>query len=159
MSRGGHNRKSIEQHKRDGTYNVTKHGKVLPDAKDLMLVKPQDHVTSMLKEVDKKAMFKQFADHLYGQGMTTKIDSIMLSQLVEAQSNYVLALNVYKLDPIDGKIGGRAALTVADEQAKIVRIIMAEFRMLPSSRGGYTPSKPKKKNTPADGVGDFLAND
>lgn len=151
---GGHNRKSIEQHKLDGTYNVTKHGKVLPDATDVAKVKPQTHVTSDHAIVDRDKLFSQFADYLYGEGASVEVDTFLVSQLVEAQAAYVTAMNAFKVDPDDAKIGGRAALTVANEQAKEIRIIMAEFRMLPSSRGAYSPKT--KTEAPADPVADWL---
>lgn len=130
---GGSNRKSIAEHKLEGTYLNYRHGDVLVPKENRELVVPQDHITDNNPNVNREEIFEYFAEILNEQGMTQKVDSIILSQLVEAQAMYVTALAYYKQD-VEAVIGRKLASNVALEAAKEVRIIMNEFRLLPSSR-------------------------
>ncbi|MFN3661244.1 P27 family phage terminase small subunit [Yoonia sp.] len=148
---GGSNRKSVEELKLTGTYVDYRHKNITVPEDQQELVEPQNHVTDSNAEIDREAIFDYFAQHLHEQGMTKKIDSVLLSQLVEAQSIYIKSLNFYKRDP-EATLGRKLASTVAMEAAREVRILLSEFRLTPTSR--TVNLDPKK--VAADPVADFL---
>ncbi|MBQ2262731.1 MAG: hypothetical protein II336_15335 [Loktanella sp.] len=149
---GGGNKKSIEQHQLEGSYRADRHANVLVPEKNRVRVEPQQHLLEINPVINRKEIFEYFADVLHEQGMTQEVDSILLSQLVEAQAMYVTALAYYKSDP-EAMIGKKLAFNLALEASREVRIIMGEFRLLPSSR---TVNLDKTKQVEADPVADFL---
>lgn len=136
---GGSNRKSVDELKLLGTYRSDRHSNVMAKVENRQLVLPQNHIKEDYPEIDREELFRYFARNLYEQGMTTEVDSILLSQLVEAQALYLTALQFYKRDP-ESMIGRKLAISVALEAAKLVRSLMSEFRLTPTSRAAYAPA-------------------
>jgi hypothetical protein len=149
---GGHNRKSVQELQLTGTYREDRHGQILVPEKDRERVLPQDHITSNNLNINKVEIFDYFADVLHEQGMTQAVDSIILSQLVEAQVMYLTAIHFATRD-LEAVIGKKLAYNVAMEAAKEVRTIMGEFRLLPLSR---TLNVANDKQADADPVQAFL---
>lgn len=148
---GGHNRKSIEEHKLDGTYIGVRHNSVLVPEDKRKRVEPQQHITEQNPIIDRDELFDYFADILHEQGMTQEVDSVLLSQLVEAQAMYMTALAYYKTDP-EAVIGRKLASAIALDAAKEVRILLAEFRLTPGTRQTST----KKGEVEHDPVSAFM---
>ena len=149
---GGGGKKSIEELKLLGTYRKDRHGDVLAPENKRILVKPQDHITSGNVKIDRLAIFNWFAKILHEQGMTQEVDSVLLSQLVEAHATYITAINYARADP-EAILGRKLASAVAMEAGREVRTLLNEFRLTPSSR---TIKLDNGKEVPDDPVSAFL---
>jgi phage terminase small subunit len=149
---GGGIRKSVEQLKLEGTYRKDRHSNVLVPPEKRVEVTPQSHIINQNPEIDREELFNYFARTLHAQGMTQEIDSILLSQLVEFQAQYLLALSYYKADP-EAVIGKKMAIAIALDCAKEVRSLLSEFRLTPTTRVSNLPKEEKVKYDP---VADFL---
>lgn len=149
---GGSNRKSVSELQLTGGFRKDKHGHLIaPDDKLEKLV-PQEHLTNFNVKVNREEIFNYFADYLFQEGTSQKVDSILVSQLVEAYAMYVTALNYSQADP-EAVLGRKLASAVALDAAKEVRILMSELRMTPSTRG---LNEQRKDEAKADPVGEFL---
>lgn len=149
----GGNRKSVELLKLHGTYREDRHGKIQPPVEFRERIVPQDHVVNPDNLPDPEQVFSYFADELERQGMSQKIDSILISQLSEAYYQYCVAVSYARSSP-DAMFGKKLASQVALDHAREIRHIMAEFRLTPTARGMSEPKK--EKNEPEDLVGQFL---
>lgn len=149
---GGGSKKSVEELKLLGTYRADRHANILVATEDRVRVKPQSHVLAEKSIINREEIFDYFADVLHKQGMTQEVDSVLLSQLVEAQAIYLTALAHFKSDP-QAMFGRKLASVAALEAAREVRIILTEFRLTPSSR---TISLDEKSKPTADPIASFL---
>lgn len=146
---GGHNRKSVDLHKLEGTYENSRHKNVLVPEECLVKVFPQEHVSNANPYIDRELIFEQFSSYLHDAEMTQDSDSILLSQLVEYYAAYVEAISYFKADPT-AMFGKKLAITVANEMAREIRIIMAEFRLTPSTRARVAQSSKEVSEDPVD---------
>lgn len=136
-----------------GTFRNDRHGKFLAPAGKLEVLEPQEHLTNSNAQVDRKKVFEYFANELYESGQSQKIDSILISQLVELYAIYVDAITLTHTCP-DATMGPKKlAVDVAMSVGAEIRKIMSEFRLTPSTRGA---SESKKKQVREDPVGAFL---
>lgn len=149
---GGGNKKSVEELKLNGTYRADRHANVLVATENRVRVLPQDHILQPNPVINREEIFNYFADVLHKQGMTQEVDSVLLSQLVEAQAIYLTALVYFKSDP-EAVLGKKLASSVALDAAKEVRSLLNEFRLSPSSR---TIQIEDKSKVTADPIAAFL---
>lgn len=152
---GGHNKKPISELKLTGTYQPSKHDGILVAPADQVKLLPEPYLVSPDFEVDKAQIFHKFAEYLYGAGMTAAEDDVILGQLVQLYEVYLQSVKRYNAEGLDAKIGGqKLAFSVMQETAKEIRILMAEFRLTPSTR--QNRMKDVTQDVPADPVADFL---
>ena len=130
---GGGNKKSIEEHMRDGTYRKDRHGDLeLPQSEQAM-PKAEQHITST-KLPTKLSVYKRFAADIDAQGLSNKNDGIVISQLAELYVAYCRVSQLIADEGIEAKIGAKTAIAVSLEVGKEIRAILAEFHLTPSSR-------------------------
>jgi hypothetical protein len=150
---GGHNRKSIAEHKLAGTYRKDRHGDVQVSKGDLKKLEVPEYLTDTYSKIDAEEIFNYFSELLFKQGMTSDEDIILLTQLVDAEMLY-RTYRQYALTDPEAVIGRRLAVTCANEQAKIVRELMAEYRLTPTTRTSAGQGEGEKVD--ADPMGAFL---
>lgn len=144
---GTGNRKSVSELKLSGTFREDRHGHLIAPAGKLEIIEPQEHLTNGNVQLDRVEIFNYFANFLYEEGTSQKIDSILISQLVEAYCIYVQAINYARADP-EAILGRKLASAVALETGREIRSIMNEFRMTPSTRGMSDNKKDEAKDDP-----------
>lgn len=123
---GGHNRKSVEELELSGTARNDRHGNMQLDEAEAI---PQ-----IIWDTRDK-IYQDVRDYLEATRTGRAQDHIYISQLADAQMLYILASQRIEEDGPDAKFGGnRLAISVMNDQAKEVRILMAELRLSPATR-------------------------
>ena len=122
---GGHNKKSVAELKRDGTFREDRHGSFV-DAQHNQLQHPG-------VGIDREDLFRQWCNRIHAAGLGQEQDAIIADQLTELTVAYNFARLKFSQDA-DAKIGQKLALTVMMETGKEIRMIMNDYRMMPASR-------------------------
>jgi phage terminase small subunit len=147
--RSGRPPKNIDEHLLEGTYRPIRHDRFLAGEGQLKELAPLAWSKYSMEE---KEIFNRFAEYLYDKEQSEAADVELLTQLVNYQYLYQQAVTAYKLDP-DAVFGRKPAVTISLECAKEIRLLMAEFRITPTTRVGATKVKEEEK---ADPVAAFL---
>ena len=147
--RSGRPPKNIDEHLLEGTYRPVRHDRFTAGEGKLVELAPLAWTNFNNEE---KEIFNRFAEYLFDKNQSEAPDVELLIQLVNYQYLYQLAVTAYKEDP-NAKFGLKPAVTVSVECAKEIRLLMAEFRITPTTRIGNTKPKEEEK---VDPVNDFL---
>lgn len=111
---GNHNsgdlpKKSIQEHKLDGTYRPDRHNGW--EQEKPVLVKPQGFIDDDFC-TSRKVTFNRVAKLLKEQGQTTETDSMFVSILVETICQYNEALQIIRTEGINASVGRKNAVQV-----------------------------------------------
>jgi len=151
---GGHNKKSMAEHKLDGTYRAVRHAGI--EQEGAMKVKPEQYITNDYT-TDKAELFERFSDLLFNEGLTSgEVDSLYISQIVDLYDAYVQAAAVYGRDGIEAKVGSKLAINLMIELQKEMRIMLGEYSLTPSTRAKTDRTKDTDPYEVADPIADFL---
>ena len=143
---GGHNRKSIAEHKLDGTYRANRHTGLLQE--NPMQVKPEAYITN---NTTKAKLFDRFAELLYSEGLTSgQVDSLYISQIVDIYDAYTQAASVYDAEGVGAKVGSKLAINLMMEMQKELRILLGEYALTPATRAAKerTKEEPEEDDDP-----------
>ena len=143
---GGHNRKSIAEHKLDGTYRANRHTGLLQE--NPMQVKPEAYITS---NSTKAKLFDRFAELLYSEGLTSgQVDSLYISQIVDIYDAYTQAASVYDAEGVGAKVGPKLAISLMMDMQKELRILLGEYSLTPATRAAKerTKEEPEEDDDP-----------
>ena len=120
---GGGLRKSMAEHKLDGTYRACRHSGILQD--NAMQVSPEKYITNDYT-TDKAALFARFSELLYNEGLTSgEVDSLYISQIVDLYDAYVQAAQVYGIEGVAAKVGPKLAINLMIEIQKEMRVLLS----------------------------------
>lgn len=151
---GTGNKKSIAELKLTGTYRAHRHdGHELPDGS---MVKPEPSIVGDYR-VDREQTFKRFAEILHDQQLTDEVDSFIVTQLTDTYCAYVQVSELLATEGLDARIGSKLALVQQTELAKVLRELLSEFRLTPSTRAAQTRTDIKNAKVADDPVGSFLS--
>ena len=152
---GGQNKKSLAEHKLDGTYRAVRHSGI--EQENAMQVEPEHYIT----QSDTKAqLFTRFSELLYNEGLTSgEVDSLYISQIVDLYDAYVQAAQVYAAEGVAAKVGAKLAINLMMELQKELRILLGEYALTPSTRATKSRTKDTEPHEVADPVAAFLNND
>ena len=137
---GGANKKSIAQLKAEGTFRADRHGSFV-DASHNQLQRPT-------VSIDRDEIFRQWAERIHAAGLGQEQDAVIAEQLTNLTIAYNHARKLFDEDP-ESKSGSKMSVYVMMDVAKEIRMIMAEYRMMPSTRN---PTMDDEK----DDLGKFL---
>lgn len=130
---GGAGKKTVAEHKLAGTYRADRHGGIeLPKA-DQAKPKPEAHITSS-KVPTKASVYKRFVTTIYGEGVCSSDDGVLISQLAELYVAYCMCSQLIEEEGVQAKVGSKSAITMSMEIGKEIRAILGEFHLTPSSR-------------------------
>ena len=149
---GGHNKKSIAEHKLDGTYRSNRHSGILQE--NAMQVEPEQYIT----QSDTKAkLFVRFSTLLHSEGLTSgQVDSLYISQIVDLYDAYTQAATIYNTEGVAAKVGAKLAINLMMEIQKEMRVLLGEYALTPSTRALQERTKDTDPYEVADPVADFL---
>jgi len=132
---GGSNKKSIADLRLSGTYVAGRHdGHELDDS---TLVQPEPSITGDFT-VDRAAVFNRFASILHEQQLTSDVDSFIITQITDTYCAYVQVSQVIVDGGIDAQVGPKLAVVLQADLAKVLRELLGEFRLTPSTRAAHT---------------------
>jgi P27 family predicted phage terminase small subunit len=152
---GGHNRKSAEEHRRQGTYKPSRHGKFLL-ADKLLLAKIDPAMLQCPDWLDDiaKAEWNRVAPALYQMGLLTILDHAALEGYCVSYSMFVRAAREigesFVYDFVEGKSLNlkrvkKPEASIARDSMNQIRLFCAEFGLTASSRGRMAlPSEREK---------------
>ena len=151
---GGHNKKSIAEHKLDGTYRNNRHSGILQE--NAMQVEPEQYIT----QSDTKAkLFDRFSALLHSEGLTSgQVDSLYISQIVDLYDAYTQAATIYNTEGVAAKVGAKLAINLMMEIQKEMRVLLGEYALTPSTRALQERTKDTEPYKVVDPVADFLLN-
>ena len=136
---GGSNRKSIQEHKLDGTYRGYRHAGLLQE--QAMQVEPEQYITNNYT-TDKAQLFTRFSELLYNEGLTSgEVDSLYISQIVDLYDAYVQSAQVYAAEGVGAKVGAKLAINLMMELQKELRVLLGEYALTPSTRAAKARTK------------------
>ena len=149
---GGHNKKSIAEHKLDGTYRDHRHSGILQE--NAMQVEPEQYIT----QNDTKAkLFERFSELMHNEGLTSgQVDSLFISQIVDLYDAYTQAATIYNTEGVAAKVGAKLAINLMMELQKEMRVLLGEYALTPSTRALKDRTKDTEPYEAADPVADFL---
>lgn len=151
---GGQNKKSLAEHKLDGTYRAVRHSGI--EQENAVQVEPEQYITNNYT-TDKAQLFTRFSELLYNEGLTSgEVDSLYISQIVDLYDAYVQAAQVYATEGVAAKVGSKLAINLMMELQKELRILLGEYALTPSTRAERTRTKDTEPYEVADPVADFL---
>lgn len=151
---GGHNKKSMAEHKLDGTYRAVRHAGI--EQENAMQVEPEQYITNNYT-TDKAQLFTRFSELLYNEGLTSgEVDSLYISQIVDLYDAYVQAAQVYGAEGVAAKVGNKLAINLMMELQKELRILLGEYALTPSTRALQKRTKDTDPYEVNDPVADFL---
>jgi len=149
---GGHNKKSIAEHKLSGTYRGNRHSGILQE--NAMQVEPEQYITTSSTKVD---LFNRFSELLYNEGLTSgEVDSLYISQIVDLYDAYTQAAVVYNTEGVAAKVGNKLAINLMMELQKEMRVLLGEYALTPSTRALKERTKDTEPYEAEDPVADFL---
>ena len=151
---GGHNKKSMAEHKLDGTYRAVRHAGI--EQENAMQVKPEQYIINDYT-TDKADLFNRFSELLFNEGLTSgEVDSLYISQIVDLYDAYVQAARLYGAEGVAAKVGNKLAINLMMELQKELRILLGEYALTPSTRALNERTKDTEPYEVADPVADFL---
>ena len=151
---GGQNKKSMAEHKLDGTYRAVRHSGI--EQENAMQVEPEQYITNNYT-TDKAELFTRFSELLYNEGLTSgEVDSLYISQIVDLYDAYVQAAQIYGVEGVAAKIGNKLAINLMIEIQKELRITLGEYALTPSTRAVKERTKDTDPYEVADPIADFL---
>lgn len=153
---GTGNRKSIEELKLTGQYREDRHGGYEVGPEDAVQVQPEGHVIGKYSP-HKKTLHQRFSKLLFEKRLTNEDDALIVSQLVELYSAYIQVVELIDQEGIQAKVGSKLAIYAGLDLAKEIRVLLAEFRLTPSTRGLELRTK-GAKGKEVDPIEDFLKN-
>ena len=131
---GGNNRKSVQEHKLNGTYRNNRHSGILQDKP--MKVSAEHYINENYT-VDKSKLF----------------DSIFISQIVDLYAAYVETASIYAYEGVVAKVGNKLAITLMMELQKEMRVLLGEYSLTPSTRAVQSRNEDAVVDDP---IADFL---
>ena len=151
---GGMNRKSIQEHKLDGTYRNSRHSGIIQD--EPMKVDPENCINDNYT-VDKAKLFERFSTLLADEGLTSgQIDSLFVSQVVDLYAAYVETAGIYAREGVVAKVGSKLAINLMMELQKEMRVLLGEYALTPSTRAVKERTKDTDPYEVSDPIADFL---
>ena len=150
---GGGLRKSVAEHKLNGTYRGNRHGGILQE--NAQMVEPESYINN---STTKAQLFKRFSELLHNEGLTSgEVDSLYISQIVDLYDAYTQAADVYNTEGVAARVGPKLAITLMIELQKELRIQLGEYALTPSTRAAKARTKDTAATDVADDpVADFL---
>lgn len=151
---GGGARKSVQEHKRDGTYRANRHGGI--EQANASKVAPEGYINHDYT-TDKAELFDRFSDLLFNEGLTSgEVDSLYISQIVDLYDAYVQAAAVYGREGIEAKVGPKLAINMMIELQKELRVMLGEYALTPSTRAAKARTKDSTDDVADDPIAAFL---
>ena len=99
---GGHNKKSVAEHKLDGTYRTNRHSGIQQCG--AQPVEPESYIND---SDTKSALFTRFSELLHNEGLTSgEVDSLYISQIVDLYDAYTQTARLYDIEGVSAKVGG-----------------------------------------------------
>ena len=136
---GGGMKKSIAEHKLNGTYRAVRHAGI--EQENAMQVEPEQYITNNYK-TDKAKLFTRFSELLYNEGLTSgEVDSLYISQIVDLYDAYVQSAQVYAAEGVGAKVGAKLAINLMMELQKELRVLLGEYALTPSTRAAKARAK------------------
>ena len=149
---GGGLRKSVAEHKLNGTYRGNRHGGILQE--NAQMVEPESYINN---STTKAQLFKRFSELLHNEGLTSgEVDSLYISQIVDLYDAYTQAADVYNTEGVAAKVGAKLAINLMMELQKEMRVLLGEYALTPSTRALKERTKDTEPYEAEDPVADFL---
>ena len=149
---GGGLRKSVAEHKLNGTYRGNRHGGILQE--NAKMVEPESYINNSSTKTE---LFKRFSELLHNEGLTSgEVDSLYISQIVDLYDAYTQAAAVYNTEGVAAKVGAKLAINLMIELQKELRILLGEYALTPSTRATKLRTKDTDPYEVADPIADFL---
>ena len=151
---GGSNKLSVAEHQLNGTYRNARHSGIIQA--DPQLAQPEPYINGDFT-ANKQEIFQRFASILHEGGLTSgQVDSLIIGGMVDLQVAYLDLAQVYALEGVGSKTGGKLTITLMMEVQKELRALWGEYHLSPSTRAAK--AREKDVNVVAvDPVADFLA--
>ncbi|WP_157888291.1 hypothetical protein [Neptunicoccus sediminis] len=134
---GGHNKKSLAEHKLEGTFRNDLHGGLIVPVERLSHL-DIPYFMQAGSDVSKQTIFNTFSDYLHNQGQTQEEHGILLSLLVDQIVMYRDVMQLYESAPKNEratlKIDRKLASSVLLEISRSIIPMLSEFHLTPNTR-------------------------
>lgn len=135
---GGSNRRSLEDHKRRGTFRDDKHGSLSVAPANLVRL-DMPFILDCTQTVTREEIFDVISGYLFKYGQTAQEDEILLTMIVDQIMIYRQADEIFRAEGVAGTIGRQLAKTVLTDAGKEIRVLLGEFGLTPNTRTRNSP--------------------
>ena len=153
MASGGHNRKTTEQHKAQGTYIPSRHSDRLENSVDSIDVTELPAPPQELSDEEKK-YFNRAANGMANLGVLADVDLEFLTTYAKLEAKMELYENEWRAKPIpvlkDGKIERvNPLIKIMDDTRKQLMVFYDKMGFNPKARMTIKTQKKEKPKDPA----------